>query len=395
MSTDIHSLNATTFTTPIVVPPKTLRVLQVVNGQHYAGAGRVQDLLALHLPQYACQSDFVCVKPDVFPAKRQSQQTTLHEIPLRHPWSKSAIARIARIASEGDYDVLHSHTPRSSWAALSAGQLTGIPVVHTMHDVFFSLGGSLAKRLQNRYSIGRLQNADFVTTVSPESMLLATKLGLGKSRRMILNGVPVASPPVNRQRPTKLWTLGIVGLIRPCKGIEVLIRAISELHDRGRDIKLIVVGTFHDDEYEQEVLQLVHSLGVAHLIDFVGFTTDVPTQLRRMDLFVMPSIGPEGLPMVLLEAMAHGLPAIGSDVRGVGDVICHQQDGLIFPNGDHQKLADAVDTFIHGETDYVEMSQTVQARHAADFSASRMAGEFAKVYQEVVSSRNGSAGERK
>jgi glycosyltransferase involved in cell wall biosynthesis len=386
MSADIHSLAATAFTAPIVLPQKTIRILQIVNGQHYAGAGRVQDLLAMHLPEFSCESDFVCVKPDAFPAKRQSQKSALHEIPLRHPWAKSAIHQVAKVVDDGAYDVIHCHTPRSSWAALSAGKFTGRPVVHTMHDVFFSLGGNLAKRLQNRYSVSRLRDADFVTTVSPESMRLADNLHLGKKRRMILNGVPVASPPAERVRPAGTWTLGIVGLIRPCKGIEVLIRALGELRDRGCDVKLVVVGTFHEPGYEREVMELVASVGVEHLIEFVGFTSDVPAQLRRLDLFVMPSVGPEGLPMVLLEAMAHGLPAIGSDVPGIADTIRHDKDGLIFPNRDHAKLADAVEAFITGNADYLQMSCTVCSRHAAEFSASRMAGEFAEVYREVLRS---------
>ncbi|QDT09589.1 glycosyltransferase [Planctomycetes bacterium K23_9] len=383
MSTNTHLNSAVAFAAPIVVPPTTLRVLQVVNGQYYAGAGRVQDLLAMHLPEFNCESDFVCVKPDVFPAKRQSQRSKLHEIPLPHPWSKPAIAQIADVVNNGDYDVIHCHTPRSSWAALSAGQLTGRPVVHTMHDVFFSLGGNITKRLQNRYSIARLRDADFVTTVSPESMRLAEELDLGKTRRMIANGVPKASPPIERTRPAKEWTLGIVGLIRPCKGIEILIRGVGELRDRGCDVKLVVVGTFYENEYEHEINELVSSLDAERLIEFVGFTSDVPAQLRRLDLFVMPSVGPEGLPMVLLEAMAHGLPAIGSDVPGISDTIRHGRDGLIFPNRDHAKLADAVESFIDGRADYLQMSRTVQARHAAEFSASRMAGEFADVYREV------------
>ncbi|MGB7346506.1 MAG: glycosyltransferase family 4 protein [Pirellulaceae bacterium] len=384
MSAGIHSLTFTNVLAPVIVSQKTVRVLQVVNGQHYAGAGRVQDLLALHLPEFDCESAFVCVKPDVFPAKRQSQHVPLHEIPLAHPWQRSAIRQIAGVVTEGNFDIIHSHTPRSSWAALSAGKMTGVPVVHTMHDVFFSLGGSVSKRAQNRYSVSRLRGADFVTTVSPESMRLAERLQLGSQRRMILNGVPVATPAIDREPPRGTWTLGIVGLIRPCKGIEVLIRAMATLRDRGCDARLIVVGTFETPQYEREVKALVTSLGVEDLIEFVGFSSDVPSQLRRLDLFVMPSVGPEGLPMVLLEAMAHGLPAIGSNVAGVADTIRHGEDGLIFANRDHEQLAGAVESFISGQADWSAISKTVQDRHQAEFSASRMAGEFAEVYRSVL-----------
>ena len=361
-----------------------MRVLQVVNGEHYAGAGRVQDLLALHLPQFNCETAFACVKPDVFPAKRQSQQVPLHEIPFRHPFHRSAVVRLAEVIDRGDFDIVHCHTPRSSWAALSAAKMTGRPVVYTMHDVFFSLGGNVGKRLQNQYSIMRLRKADFVTTVSPESMQLAEKLGLGKRRRMILNGVPSACPLIERRLPNGVWTLGFVGLIRPCKGIEVLIQAMAKLRQRGCDTRLVVVGTFESSQYEEQIRALCSTIGVADQIEFVGFSDDVPSQLRKMDLFVMPSVGPEGLPMVLLEAMAHGLPSIGSNVPGIVDTIRHGRDGLIFANRDHEQLADAVESFVKGQTDWETISQSVVARHAAEFSASRMAREFAGVYQGVL-----------
>ena len=64
-------------------PPKTLRVLHVINGEHYAGAERVQDLLAARLPEFGTQVHFVCVKPDRFPTTRHCQTAPLTLMPMR------------------------------------------------------------------------------------------------------------------------------------------------------------------------------------------------------------------------------------------------------------------------------------------------------------------------
>ena len=361
-----------------------VRVLHIVNGEYYAGAERVQDLLALHLPEFECESGFVCVKADQFPTKRMCQRVPLSSVTFNHPLQRQAVNKIGDVFSKGKYDLLHSHTPRSAWAALAASDMVGCPIVHTMHDVSLRQHSSPARWLFNKYTIARLQKADVVTTVSPESHRLADQFGLGRKRRMILNGVPSARTDFRRKPPGEYWTIGTVGLIRPCKGIEVLIRALAELRSRHCNVRAVAVGTFYQDDYEREVMSLVDELDVNDLIDFVGFSSDVPGHLENFDLFAMPSVGPEGLPMVLIEAMAHGLPAIGSDVPGVGDIVRSGEDGLLFPPGDHRALADGIARFVDGELDWHSISQSVQTRHASEFSAQRMAGEFAEVYWSVL-----------
>ena len=88
--------------------------------------------------------------------------------------------------------------------------------------------------------------------------------------------------------------------------------------------------------------------------------------------------------MVLLEAMAHGLPTIGSQVAGVGDVLQSGTDGLLFPAGDDKALADAVEEFVSGRANWKKMSTAARDRHDAEFSAKRMASEFAEVYRQVL-----------
>lgn len=365
------------------VSQHTLKVLHVVNGEYYAGAERVQDLLAQHLPSFGCQVGFACVKPDQFPVMRQCRDVPLDAIPSKHPWDRRAIREIADLIRDGQYDVLHSHTPRSAWAALGASRITGLPVVHTMHDMFLGHADNLARQLFNSYTIRRLRGADYVTTVSPETLQLAERLRLGKSRSMIRNGVPAAADFCENELPTE-WTLGTVCLIRPCKGIEVLIRATARLRDRGRRVKLVVVGTFYTPEYEQEIRALIESLGLSDWIQLAGFSNDVPAYLRTFDLFVLPSVGPEGLPMVLLEAMAHGLPTIGSNVPGVGDVVRDNLDGRIVPPRNDLALADAIDDFLLGRSDWSAMRREARRRHQAEFSAQRMAREMADIYRTTV-----------
>jgi len=89
------------------------RVLHVINGQHYAGAERVQDLLALQLPQLGFEVGFACVKPDRFPEVRQAQKTRLYKIPMRGRFDFGCARRLAELIRAEDYALVHAHTPRS------------------------------------------------------------------------------------------------------------------------------------------------------------------------------------------------------------------------------------------------------------------------------------------
>ena len=84
---------------------------------------------------------------------------------------------------------------------------------------------------------------------------------------------------------------------------------------------LRAVGGFETSEYESEVKQLANQLNVEDMVTWTGFQTDTNTQFQQMDLFVLPSLFGEGLPMVVLESMAQGVPVIASNVEGIPEAV--------------------------------------------------------------------------
>ena len=110
-----------------------LRALHVINGEHYAGAERVQDLLAARLPDFGVDVAFACVKPDKFPALRRSQQTVLHQIPMRQRWDLRPAWKLARLLRAGKFDILHAHSARAAMIAAVASRLSGVPLVLHVH----------------------------------------------------------------------------------------------------------------------------------------------------------------------------------------------------------------------------------------------------------------------
>src|SRR6185437_10508788 len=114
----------------------------------------------------------------------------------------------------------------------------------------------------------------------------------------------------------------------------VLLETLAELRSRGRELRLRAVGTFETPEYHASVMDQVEHLGLQDIIDWRGFQTDVSAELAQIDLFVLPSLFGEGLPMVVLEAMAAGVPVVGTWVEGVPEAIRDGAAGLMVPPED-------------------------------------------------------------
>ncbi len=99
---------------------------------------------------------------------------------------------------------------------------------------------------------------------------------------------------------------------------------------------------------------------------------------------MLPSLFGEGLPMVVLEAMATGLPVIASRVEGVPEALVHRQTGLLVDPDSVSQLTQAIEEFVTGNVDYEALSRGARSRHAEAFSDATMAAGVADVYRDVL-----------
>jgi glycosyltransferase involved in cell wall biosynthesis len=381
----------TTASTPIAVPiapqpaTETIRVLHLINGEHYAGAERVQDLLAARLPEFGYSVGFACVKLDAFDAMRQSR-TPLYDVSMRTRFDPSTVLHVAKIIREGGYRILHAHTVRTALVGGLAAAMTGVPMVFHAH--------SPATRDSTRPWMNRingfvqrmcLRKAARVIAVSQAMADHIAGEGFAAERIIVVpNGVPglPALPP--REKPTGVWTLGVIALFRPRKGLEVLLEAMAILLRGGLPVRLRAVGTFESAAYEAEISAHVRRLELANHVAWTGFTRHVPAELQKMDLLALPSLFGEGLPMVVLEAMAAGAPVVASDVPGVPEAIRDGRDGVLTPPGEPTKLAEAIADVISGRHDWQSLRASAFERHAKHFSDRAMAAGVAEAYRGLM-----------
>lgn len=130
------------------------------------------------------------------------------------------------------------------------------------------------------------------------------------------------------------------------KGQEVLIKAFSILitRNRSKNLKLVLIG---DGKYKDYYKKLTKQLGIEDRVEFTGMLPGIEAiipYLDRGDLFVLPSLGGEGLPRALIEAMARGLPCIATDVGGSTELL---PESYIVPPGNPQLLAEKIESMMN------------------------------------------------
>jgi glycosyltransferase involved in cell wall biosynthesis len=364
----------------------TAAVLHVINGEHYSGAERVQDLLARHLHEFGYRVGFACLKLGKFEEMRQSQAAPLTNIPMRSRWDVSAAWKLVQLIRRDGYQAVHAHTPRSALLGRLAAKIAGVPFIYHVHSPTSCDSTRAVQNFVNQW-IERISlwGVSRIITVSQSLQRHMTSAGYQVEKISVVpNGVPTPANILPRSAPEGTWILGTVALMRPRKGTEVLLQAVAILREQGHDVRIRAVGPFETAEYEQALKSEAQKLEITASIDWTGFTKDVNAELAQMDLFVLPSLFGEGLPMVVLEAMAAGVPVVGTQVEGVPEAIRDGIDGVLAQPSDPQDLARQISRVIEGEVSWDKLRENALQRQTERFSARSMAQGVAEAYDRVL-----------
>jgi len=166
----------------------------------------------------------------------------------------------------------------------------------------------------------------------------------------------------------------VVAHLIPQKGVEVALRALKELPDR---VVLWVVG----DGPERLALQrAAESLGVHKRTRFCGLQADVSPFMQAADCLACPSLWEEAAGLVILEAMACGLPVIGSAVGGIPEFIVQGQTGSLFPAGDHRALAHHITQLCSSTAQWENMRAGARDLAVSRFSHSSRIPDAVAIY---------------
>ena len=285
-----------------------------------------------------------------------------------------AARRVRRWLREGEFDVLHVHTPISPSLSLIACWAARGPIVATFH-------ADIPRSRVLLVSAAALQTAlEKITAriaVSEHARRTIVE-HLGGDAVLIPNGVDCshyAGERLTGERPTVLF-LGRVD--EPRKGLSVLLEALPSLVAAVPDLRVVVAGP---GELDLSGLDERAAAAVAHL---GPLNEEEKVQaFRAADVYVAPHTGQESFGIVLLEAMAAGAPVVASDIDAFRRVLADGEAGELFEPGDSQDLAGAVVDLL-GDPDRQEQLRQAGYARAAEFDWSRVARDIEHVYRSVV-----------
>jgi glycosyltransferase involved in cell wall biosynthesis len=181
--------------------------------------------------------------------------------------------------------------------------------------------------------------------------------------------------------------VGFVGRFSPGKGHEELLQAAALLKPDFPDVRYLVVGeaSFGEEEYAGGIRQLALTLGVADVLKFAGFRSDIPQVMRGFDLFAFPSHA-ESFGVVLIEAMAVGLPAVSTNCDGVLDIMVEGETGLMVPPKNAEALARGLRTLLEDSAARTRMGFAARRRVVELFDQRKQIDRLEEIYADVLSS---------
>jgi glycosyltransferase involved in cell wall biosynthesis len=296
------------------------------------------------------------------------------------------VARLARRLRRLGPDLVHTNSLKAGIYGSVAARAARIPIVWHLRDRLSEDSYPGLQTVALRRCVRMMADA-----VICNSTATAELLHRGKAPVWVVPS-PVDVRPATRAKNGRL-VIGMVGRLAPWKGQHVFLNAIAQLLRNHPTLSARVVGEalFGEHKYSQNLHRQAEELGIADIVEFVGFTHDIAEELAKFTVAVHASIAPEPFGQIVVEAMACGVPIVASNAGGPAETIAHRVDGILVPPGDADALADAVAELI---TDTRLNARLVQAgmTKAKRYRPEQVAAEVEAVYAAVMArygSQNG------
>ena len=379
-----------------------LRILQIIKGLDIGGlnggAERFSVDLSEQLMRIGCEVD-LCAFFRMHTKAENDWLVRVREIGLpvyfaatwagpNHLQSYFAGSRaLLEIVESRGHNVFHSHFQQGTYAALWLRSKLNTPVViRTAHNIVEWEPGFVGKAKETISDIiyPKFLDAEVGVSTAVTEKLTKRYSIRGKKLQPVLvyNGINLPSTKPISMEPEiekNYFTIGSVGRLTEQKGYTHLLAAIPQVMQRHPEVTLVLLG---DGELRSELEEQVRQLGLENHVKIVGQVNNVLEQLEGFDLFVSSSLW-EGLPTVIMEAMAVGVPVIATDIPGSREMISHKKNGWLVAPADPSSLANAISELIENPKLRQQLSQAGK-QSVKQYSIQEIAKSYKNLYDSLL-----------
>ncbi len=299
--------------------------------------------------------------------------------------------RAARRWRDLDIRLVHSHGYKATVFGSCVRALRPVPMTATCHLWFIGPHSPLKMRAMVAAELRLYRRFRTVAAVSAEIRRVLLRSGVAPERvQVIPNGIPVDRPaPGAAERAAMRAALGVpegafivlnAGRLTAQKDQASLLRAVGGAPEGGRGLHCVVAG---EGELHAVLQREIDDNGWSPRVSLLGFRDDVPALLGAVDAFALPSLD-EGMPMILLEAAAAGLPLVATPVGDIPTLLADGRNGLLVPPGDVAALRAAL-LRLRDEPGLAErLGRAARAEVCREHSSESMYARYAEVYRAHV-----------
>jgi glycosyltransferase involved in cell wall biosynthesis len=286
---------------------------------------------------------------------------------------------LARLLGRERFDLVHAHIYASAAAAAIAAPGAGVPLVVTEHTEALWQG-----RRERRTSRGVYRRAEHVIAVSSAiGRRLVESDAVPPERVTVISNAVIPASDAPGDMGDALpdgWQgsplVGVVARLQPEKGVAAFLKAAARVCASVPEARFLVVG---DGPLREELVALSERLGVRRSVHFLGHRTDARALVGHVDVLVVPSVT-EGAPLIVLEAMAAGVPVVASAVGGIPDQVRHEREALLVPPDDPAALAGALVELLRDPARARALGEAGRRRAGSEFSHATMVRRIEAVY---------------
>lgn len=311
-----------------------------------------------------------------------SPEIKVYSVPFRTRHFYYYIFNISRFLKKEKIDILQTHMYSANLHGTLAGKIAGVPVVITTEH------GANPWKKEYHYFIERHMISPLVDRricVSKNILDVRKKIDKVKSEKLIYipNGLHLPSQHFPKPKQQKI-IIGTVGRLIGAKDYATLIRACAHLKSKQIDFQLYIVG---DGPLRNPLYSLINEMKLKDHITITGYQDNIYEWMHSFDIFVISSLR-EGQPLVLLEAMACGLPIIATNVGGIPETVDHGKEALLIKESSPEKLSAAILELYHSPEKRIDLAKNARKKVESEFSIQKCCESHLKLYTQLLKEKN-------